>query len=347
MIEVRAKSLGGWLVCSAALLAALPAAADDEARRWLHGMSEALAAQNYQGELLHLANGSVEKLRVLHRVRDGRIAERLVSLSGNGREMVRNDAEVQCYLPDQRRVVVESYTDRGPLLGTLPSFDDRLEDNYHVTVAGRLRSLLGSQARVIAVRPKDGFRFGYRIWIEERTMMPVRTDLCDAQGRLLEQVLFTSLAVGGTLPDTAFRPDVDATGFSWVRQGHSTLHATSADPSWQLLRLPPGFRLSSSGEQLLPGSEAPVTHLVLSDGLASVSVFIEEPPAPPRIALEGEGRVGSAFAYAKVVAGHQVTAVGEVPRETVQFIASGVAQAGHRDPPARTPGLALAPPRSP
>jgi sigma-E factor negative regulatory protein RseB len=332
-----AAALRGWVWCGAALLA-LPALAlaDDEAREWLKGMTEALATRNYQGEFLHVAAGSVEKLRILHRFKEGRVAERLVSLTGNGREIVRNDTEVQCYLPDQRKVVTESRTtDHGALLGTLPNFDENLEANYRLAMAGRSRSVIGRNARIVAVQPRDGFRYGYRLWIDEQSRMPVRTDLCDPEGNLIEQVLFTSLEVGALLPDSAFRPDVDASGFTWIRQGRGAQKRTNDELAWRLLNLPPGFHLSSSGEQVLPGSDHPVTHLVLSDGLASVSVFIEGPPAPPRLATAGEGRVGSSFAYSRIVNGHQVTAVGEVPARTVQFIATGVAPG-----PAPRPGLA-------
>ena len=101
---------------------------------------------------------------------------------------------------------------------------------------------------------------------------------------------------------------------------------------WRFLQLPPGFRLSGTGERQMPGSDHPVMQLMLTDGLASVSVFIEDPPAPPRQASEGQGRVGAASVYSRVVAGHQVTAVGEVPPQTVELIAAGVAPANPRRP---------------
>ena len=315
------------LIAAVALLSIQPACADEDARAWLADMTQALAESTYQGDFLHFGNGRVEKLRILHRVKDGTVNERLVSLSGSGREVIRVGAEVQCYLPDQHQVLVESHVAHGSLLGTLPSFDDNLEANYRLEMAGHALSLLGRPARVVAINPRDGYRFGYRVWIDEATHMPVRTELWDASGAVLEQVLFTELKVGGALTDAAFRPAVQADGFTWIRQaGSSPQHALNALP-WQLLQLPPGFRVSSSGDELLPGSAARVTHVVLSDGLASVSVFIEEPPAPPRLASEGEGRVGSSYAYARVVGGHQVTAVGEVPPATVQYIASGVTEA--------------------
>jgi sigma-E factor negative regulatory protein RseB len=340
--EHGGRRFGGGLLLAAALAAA-PALADDEARQWLAAMNEALATRNYQGEFLHLANGHVEKLRILHRVKDGHVAERLVNLSGSGREIIRSDAELQCYLPAEHTVLVESESEPGTLLGTLPSFDASLEASYRLTLGDRAL-VLGRAARILEVNPLDGYRFGYRLWIDEENKMPVRTDLCDADGHVLEEVLFTSLKVGGALADAAFRPGLDASSFAWVRQAGSTQKMLADELPWSLLQVPPGFRISSSGEQRLPGSEHPVTHLVLSDGLASVSVFIEGPPAPPRQASEGQGRVGSAFAYSRVVAGHQVTAVGEVPPQTVEFIAGGVAPANARRAGLAAPAVAPAPP---
>ena len=322
-----AARIGGCLVGAALLV--VPALADDSARQWLAAMHDALLSRTYQGEFLHLANGRVEKLRILHRVKDGRVSERLVNLSGNGREFIRNGAELQCFLPELHQVLVESQADPGTLLGTLPTFDATLDSNYRLELGDRAM-VIGRPARVLIINPKDGFRFGYRLWIDEANKMPVRTDLCDADGQLLEQVLVTSLKVGGTLSDAAFRPELDASGFAWEREAGGARETPAEDLPWRLVQLPPGFRVSSSIEQRLPGNDHPVTHLVLSDGLASVSVFIEGPPAPPRQATEGQGRIGAAFVYSKVVAGHQVTAVGEVPPQTVELIAAGVAPAKPR-----------------
>ncbi len=322
-----AGRLGALVVLAA--LAAAPACASDEARRWLATMHEALASRTYQGEFLHLANGRVEKLRIYHRVKDGRTAERLVNLAHPGREVIRQDAELQCYLPDEHKVLVETEPPRGTLLGTLPHFDPVLEANYRLEL-GEHSTVIGRPVRLLAINPRDDYRFGYRLWIDEESGIPMRTDLCDADGHVLEQVLFTALKVGGPIPDAALRPEIDASGFAWVRQGGSPRPAPEEALAWRLMQVPPGFRLSLSTEQRLPGSDRPSMHLVLSDGLASVSVFIEEPPAPPRQASEGQGRVGAAFAYTRVVAGHQVTAVGEVPPLTVETIASGVVPATPR-----------------
>jgi sigma-E factor negative regulatory protein RseB len=97
---------------------------------------------------------------------------------------------------------------------------------------------------------------------------------------------------------------------------------------WTVIRLPAGFRLTTWRIQAIAGSSAPVRHLVFSDGLASVSVFIE-PRAPQSEPMHGLARVGAAFAYSRDLDGHQVTAVGEVPAATVEAIAASVARANN------------------
>ena len=98
-----------------------PRGADDP-REWLQKMNQALATRNYDGTFFHLSEGRVETMRIVHRVRAGRVTERLQSLDGSGREFVRDNGELTCYLPDQHTVLVEPRPDRGPFLGSLPQF---------------------------------------------------------------------------------------------------------------------------------------------------------------------------------------------------------------------------------
>jgi len=304
------------------------ARADSEARRWLADMTEALATQSYAGEFLHLGNGPVEKLRIVHRVRDGHVSERLVGLGNARREVLRNDGDMQFILPDQAVVVMEEAPSAGSLLGSLPTFDADVEEHYQVEFSGLAR-VIGRSARVVTVESKDAYRFGYRLWLDETTRIPLRTDLIDSKGRVLEQVVFTSLELGAAIPDSAFRTSIDTSRFSVVRE-HTHAGETGHDDEWTLSHLPPGYRIRSRSIERLPGTGAPATHLLITDGLASVSVFIEEPPAPPRQGVEGEGHFGSAYAYSRIVAGHQVTAVGEVPAATVAFLAGAVVPAGRQ-----------------
>jgi sigma-E factor negative regulatory protein RseB len=319
-----------------ALLTALPQRAHsaDDPRDWLEKMNKALATRNYDGTFFHLSQGRVETMRIVHRVRAGRVTERLQSLDGSGREFVRANDELTCYLPDQHTVLVEPRQDRGPFLGSLPQFDSSVSDFYRIEALPATH-ILGRAARVIAVNPKDQFRFGYRVWLDEKTAMPLKTQLHDSHGLVLEQIFFARLDMPENIPDSDLAPTVRTEGMRWVRQGPSLDNASAALAAYRASQLPPGFRLTVQGAQTLGGASTPASHLVYSDGLATVSVFVEEhresvpsvtaaPSTLGEAPLQGLARVGSGYAFSTVVQGHQVTAVGEVPAQTVEFIAHSV-----------------------
>jgi len=301
-------------------------------------MNTALATRNYDGTFFHLSDGRVETMRIVHRVIAGRVTERLLSLDGSGREFVRNNDELTCYLPDQHTVLVEPRQDHGPFLGSLPQFGSDVNEFYRIESLPATH-VLGRAARVIAVNPKDQYRFGYRLWLDETTAMPLKTQLCDAHGQVIEQILFARLDMPENIPDSALTPAARTEGMRWVRQGPSRDSASPALSAYRASELPPGFHLTVSGAQTLGGATVPATHLVYSDGLATVSVFVEasrvdnsanveKPNAPSEPPMQGLARVGSGFAFSTVVQGHQVTAVGEVPAETVEFIAHSVKSFG-------------------
>jgi sigma-E factor negative regulatory protein RseB len=298
-------------------------------------MNQALANRNYDGTFFHVSGGRVETMRIVHRVRAGKVMERLQSLDGPGREFVRNNDELTCYLPDQHTVLVEPRQDRGPFLGALPQFGANTSEYYRLETLPDAR-IMGRTAHVIAVNPKDQFRFGYRLWLDENTAMPLKTELCDAHGEVLEQIFFARLDMPENIADSELAPTVKTEGMRWVRQGPAHEVAASNLSGFRVSELPPGFKLTVEGAQTIGDAIAPASHLVYSDGLATVSVFIEaQPPAaaagaepapavPSDAPVQGLARVGSGYAFSTVVEGHQVTAVGEVPALTVEFIAHSV-----------------------
>jgi sigma-E factor negative regulatory protein RseB len=306
-------------VALALAFAAAPAFAEG-GPEWLARMSTALNNASYVGEFVSESAGRSERLAITHRVRDGVVSERLVSLSGSGRELIRENDEVVVYLPDQRLAIIERRAGRSDLLGALPQFERRMAAWYNVDYVGRETTTAFGPTAVVAIRPVDGYRFGYRLWIDLDTHMPVRSDLSDGSGRVIERLRFTKLALDGGIPDSAFEPSVDRGKLRWIRQSPQAL---DEPPAWRAAQVPPGFRLSVSGLQAVAGAGSPVGHLVYSDGLATVSVFIH-PQAPGSSPMQASGRSGVASAFSTVVAGHQITAVGEVPPRTLRFIASGL-----------------------
>jgi sigma-E factor negative regulatory protein RseB len=242
----------------------------------------------------------------------------------SGREFIRTGASLTCYLPDKRTVLVEQRPPQESLVG-FPAVNDQSASFYDIREVSRTR-LNRRDTHVITVSPKDEYRYGYRLWIDDSTAMPLKTQLCDARGHVIEQIVFASLTLPSRIPDSAFKPEVSTAGFQWLRNESAPPAPSAATLAWNAMSLPPGFRMSARSAQTLPGSTDPVDHLVFTDGLASVSVFVEsqrraqaDQPSMPESAT-----VGSSSAFSTVVDGHKITAVGEVPPDTVRFIANQV-----------------------
>ncbi len=319
------------------LLGAVSASAHatpEEARAWLARMSEALATREYDGLFTHSNRRQSETMRIVHRMEGERSVERLVSLDGSGREIVRTPREVHAYLPDQGVVLVEPRTDEGSLLTALPKPGAVLDAQYLLEVRSGYR-LLGRDVRVVEIRPRDAYRYGYRLWLDEKTAMPLRSEVCDQLGRPVERIQFTRLDMHKNMPARETEPSVDASGFRWVRSARTVADRRTAGPGWRPLKVPPGFRLVGWRAQTLPEHPMPVQHLVFSDGFASVSVFIEpgsrNTPAPSEAS-----HMGAASTFTTTVQGHVITAVGEVPPTTVRDIATSLAPAADAgvNPPA-------------
>jgi sigma-E factor negative regulatory protein RseB len=310
------------------------AALADEPVQWLTRMNQALTTRNYDGTFTHWHGGQVEMLRIIHRVQDGTVSERLAALDGSGREFIRTGSSLACYLPDKRTVVVEQRPQAQPLVG-FPAVNEHTANFYDIKQVARVR-LNRHDTHLITVTPRDEYRYGYRLWIDDATAMPLKTQLCDAHGEVIEQIVFSNLNVVAHIADAAFRPDFSTEGFQWVRDVRTPPPPAADSAAWTALHLPPGFYMSMRAAQTLPGSSQPVDHLVFTDGVASVSVFVEHrelalqtqgvaSPAPEAQAPVAEvAEVGSSSAFSTVVDGHKITAVGEVPPATVQFIATQV-----------------------
>jgi sigma-E factor negative regulatory protein RseB len=310
-----------WLVMT---LTAATAVAAETPQSWLNRMNVALTTRNYEGVFSHWQSGQVETLRIVHRVVDGAVTERLESLDGSGRQLISDGAQMTCYLPDQRTVLVEK-APQTLLPAELPRFSDATADFYQLESLGTIRQM-GEKAQVISVTPRDGYRYGYRLWIERSTGMPLKTELLDTTGNIIEQVVFSSLAMRHHIADDELKPQLVTTGFNWLRDAGGPAVTAVAPSVWVNTPLPPGFHLAAQTAQMMPGVTEPVTHLVFTDGIATVSVFIQTQiiRGSPNQVRAGMAQVGSSSAFTSVQSGHKFVALGEVPPATVRFIIDGL-----------------------
>jgi sigma-E factor negative regulatory protein RseB len=374
MLKKRNSSSLAWGFF-ALMMSAVAVAADDP-REWLERMNNALTTRNYDGTFAYWRGDKVEMLRIIHRVKNGQVSERLVSLDGSGREFIRTGNELACYFPDQRTVRIEKRPENSPLLGSFPRFDQASTAFYDIKQVGRVK-LYRRDTRVISVTPKDSFRYGYKLWIDEGTAMPLRTQLCDARGRPIEQLVVAEdrvLRINADIPDSAFLPEVSTEGFRVLRpdSGVGPMVAdTRVSDRWDDGKLPPGFRITLRAFQAMPGASGPVRHIVFSDGITSISVFVEAQQVRPSVPAGspekapgssttaqaapgtpqesgGVTQFGSTSAFSTFVEGRKVTALGEAPPETVRAIANAFRSLGQQQQsqpptsgPRSTPGLSL------
>jgi sigma-E factor negative regulatory protein RseB len=307
------------LVWAVGLLAGLQAgAAAAESADWLARMAQAVRTRNYEGVLVYAQGGRMESMRIVHRYRDGREQERLQALSGDAREIHRDNDVVTCILPKERAVKL----DRRGFTGLLPALSrataGELDAYYELQELGSAM-LAGRLCRAVAVRPRDGYRYGYRMWLDEETAVPLKLELLDARGETLEQVMFTQISFPAQIDDSALAPAVDAGQFVWIRRRAAMSSAPATPPNWVAGQLPPGFRLVAHEQQQMPDMQEPVEHMMFSDGLATVSAFVAPHGAPRK--LRGLSRRGAVTVYAQMVDDFHVTVVGEVPQATVEQIA--------------------------
>ena len=323
MIARRALALATLL--TAAL--PFPIMAGDSVREWLTRMEHATASLSYRGTMVSVRDGQLDTLAVYHRVDERGVRERIVALNGPPREILRNHDAVQRLVSGDAPMVVDN-----PFPARLVpriAFDvlDRPDALYRVGMAGGER-VAGRAARVIEIIPRDGFRYGRKLWLDARTAMLLRTQLLDAEGRVLQDLAFVDLELGATIDEDELLPGLAnparVTRYRDADNAGGPAQAASQTPSWMPDTLPDGFRLVSVGRPL-SGDEAEFEHLLFSDGLSSFSVYIE--PVPDREIVEQLEAVGSMNVYSGRLGDRLVTVVGEVPPRTVQMIGQHVRRA--------------------
>lgn len=322
-VSSLSRSLNRFLcliLAGSCLLSALPVGAGDaqEGQKLLFAMSHAIRSLDYQGSFTYQHSGRTDTVRVFH-AGGANERERLVSLNGPNRELVRNGSAVICVEADGSAVSYSSGRGKG-LLPLVPTADAApLEENYAIRTAGSDR-VAGFLADVIDIQPRDGFRYGYRIWLERDSRMLLRSMVVNQRNQILEQFMFVALEIGRLPSDADLVP----------RQSGRVIHDESAAneldmrhaPGFRVAGLPPGFSLISARRPSASASKI-AEHLVFSDGLASVSLYIEsqDDRNSGMAALAGRGTL-NVHAFSRD--GLRFTVLGDVPMATVNAIAQSV-----------------------
>lgn len=294
---------------------------------WLERMAGALRELNFDGVFVYQHDDQLKSMRIIHESGENGQYERLVALSGRHREVIRDDSKVTCILPDETSFILDRRRRGRTFPPILPEGTDGLREHYRLDL-GNSGRVAGRPVRELRMEPRDDYRYGYRFWADEETGMLLRSEMIDPEQRPVEQFMFTHIEFLERVPGNLLEPGLDGEEFHWYHHREEEReHGENGDDegNWRATGLPDGFEMDLyrrhyAGEE---GQGSPVEHMVFSDGLASVSVFVE-PVARIASPLRGGSRRGAVNAYGRLVGDYQITVVGEVPAETARLVAEGI-----------------------
>ncbi len=238
--------------------------------------------------------------------------------------MFRSDNLVTCILPDSRSVIVERNDQllKGNLPVSLPDLQ-KIEQYYRFKLGGTAR-IAGRASQRVDVIPQDNFRYTHSFWVDVENGMLLKSALYDENGEIIEWFMFTYIDFPAEIPLNRFKPELKQKEFIWYQYDKQQVDEANPELNkWHAAYLPPGFKQLQHRRQYKYPDPRPVEHLVFSDGMSTVSVFIEK-LAPEEEPLIGARRIGAVSTYGIVVADYQITVVGEVPMNTVMAISNSI-----------------------
>lgn len=299
------------------------------ARQWLERMSAAMSQMSYQGTFVYMRGLNVESMRITHVVDDDGVRERLYSFDGPQREVIRDKNGIRCVLADSKAVMEDPFV-AGVIFPEIP-LEALSEDNHsYQFIAGDSTRIAGHKAILVRIKPTDRYRYGYELWLEENTGLLLKWAVYDDASSPLARLMFTQLNLGDDIDRSELVSSVPQGEFVLLGSGMPEKKSLKySEPRWRPSELPPGFSLAAHSIQEEAGI-AVFEHQVYSDGIASVSVYIEDLPKD-EAGLEGHRAIGTANAFSRSIGSKQVTVIGEVPDLTVRSIGNAVIPPGPPD----------------
>lgn len=276
---------------------------------------------SYTGTFVYQHDSQSETSRITRIVEGTVVREKLEALDGQPREIVRSGDEVVCYLPATTTVRIDKHAVQRGFPAFLPVQVKELLENY-VIRRGEMERVAGYDCHVLTLEPKDNMRFGHKLWVDSQSGMVIRAKTYDERNDVMEQFAFAQLQIGGLIDRDRVRSSFAGKTASWKVEDAAAVAANLAQSGWILRASPPGFRKIMELKRTLGGAPD-VGHIVLSDGMASISVFIEasgQRPVHPELSRQGAINV-----YIRQMGGHRITVVGEAPVDSVRYVARALA----------------------
>lgn len=289
---------------------------NDSAKALLHQMNEASQHLNYELSYILIKKNSIEPLLYRHVQQDNQQLAHLVYLSGPVREVIRRGDEISYLEPGVEPFTIESGNMVAPTIPLLNSNIDQLSQNYDFVRVGRAREA-SAACQVLRIVPKDGLRYSYVLWVDEQSKLPLRADLVDRDGELLEQYRTISYQVNEKLTQL-----LDGLNHIKLPQVLSLPKGTVHDTYWKVEWVPQGFEAKELNRYRMAITDRMVESQMYSDGLFNFSVYVSDRDDH---SLHSQlVRQGRRTLHAMVQGTHEVSVVGDIPPATAQRIAQSV-----------------------
>ncbi len=286
-------------------------------------MVRASRERSYSGVFMYRQGDRSETARIARLVDASGARERVEILDGSPREIVLDRGEVECYLPDVRRITIESVSDTRSLLPIIPPSAE-ISASYTVQL-GEPERIAGFDCLTIDLVPRDAMRYGQRYWIDRNSHLLVKAQMLDENHQIVEQIVFTQLQVGGPIDPNLLKPgfDLDRLSNDWRVERSRVKVANFGSSGWSLTSLPSGFRKTAEITRDMSRTNR-VGQIVVSDGISAVSIFIEPAQAAANGSPIGLSRAGAFHVFKRQVEDYVITAVGEAPASSVRKVAEGL-----------------------
>ena len=318
-MRMRRFVVACWLAC---VTSHVYAAAEDAQWQILQKAAVAAHALSYQGIFVCQSAQQTRAVQIKHFFDGQNEFARNVLLDGSPREVLSQGGELIIYNPKNEKIVIEKRRGQNMFPAVLPVNMDAIKESYSLRV-GETERVAGRDAQILYLEPKDALRYSYRFWVDTAYGLILKSVMFNNRNEMMDSISFTQLNLMNTVGLDWFKPRIDSKK-NYVMEDEIPAQADySSSPHWMLKELPAGYRKVDQMLRLVHGRSLPVTHVVFSDGLASVSLFIE-PLANGIRPREGHSVVGNTSYYSSVAGYLQVTALGEVPEATVAQIANSV-----------------------
>lgn len=313
------------LLGAAALFATWSAWAEPvggEGLGWLGRIAMAAQKLSYTGVFVYQNELHTETSRIVHVVDVAGERERLEALDGSPREVLRADGEVVCYLPAQRMVLKEKEGQHKSFPASLPASLGSLTESY-VIKKGVVTRIAGQESQQIILEPRDKFRYGHLLWADMGSGLLLKARMVGERNEILEQFTFTQVQIGGNIDPSDLKSRLAGGASAWRVQDARGGEEVADVRGWGFRNAIPGFRKTASMKRHLGANASEVVHLVFSDGVASISVFIE-PFAPNEKPVSGQFKTGATNIYKRFAGDQLVTVLGEVPPQTLKRLGDGI-----------------------